>query len=73
MWVHIHRHSHSGIDACGESVRHADAGDAATDDVQHALSDVGEVAQQQRGEVNTGVGERVEVHPLTVVTRQRER
>lgn len=73
MRVDVHRHRDGCVNACWESVGDADPGDATADDVQHAFSDVGEVAQQQSGEVNTGVGKRVEVHPLTVVTRQRER
>ena len=73
MRVHIHRHRHSGVNACWETVCDADAGDAATNDVQHPLANVGEIAQQEGGEVNAGVGERIEVHPLTVVTRQQER
>ncbi len=73
MRVDVHRHRHSRVNAGREPVSDPNSGDTAADDVQHALSDVGEVAQQQGGEVNAGIGERVEVHPLTVVTRQRER
>jgi hypothetical protein len=73
MRVNIDRHRHSGIDACWEAVCNADAGDAATNDVQHPLANVGEIAQQEGGEVNAGVGERIEVQSLTVVTRQQER
>ena len=47
--------------------------DTATDDVEHSFTNVGEIAQQEGGEVNAGVGEGIEVHSLTVVTRQRER
>lgn len=73
MRVNIDRHRNGRVNARRETVCDADAGDAATNDVQHPLTNVGEIAQQEGGEVNAGVGERIEVHSLTVVTRQQER